>query len=98
MINLAYYTTLSRTGYSSAALLVASKLGDVLTNAAFLALLLVVSLGWSITRHSLTRREMQVRVRGCCLCMCVCCVCVCVEMHRRVRGLCVCVCVCVCVC
>ena len=48
----------------------ASKLGDVLTNAVFLALLLVVSLGWSITRHSLTRREMQVRVRGLCVCVC----------------------------
>lgn len=62
IINLAYYTRLSRSGHSSPALLIASKLGDVLTNAVFLALLLIVSLGWSITRHSLTHREMQVPI------------------------------------
>ena len=40
-----------------------TKLGDVLTNSAFMAFLLLVSLGWTITRNVLTRREVLRCVR-----------------------------------
>eukprot|EP00802_Teleaulax_amphioxeia_P013008 Tamp_13055.p1 GENE.Tamp_13055~~Tamp_13055.p1 ORF type:complete len:334 (-),score=31.86 Tamp_13055:110-1111(-) len=59
LLNLAYYRTLSTTGRDYTGLLQVTKLGDVLTNSAFMAFLLLVSLGWTITRNVLTRRERQ---------------------------------------
>ena len=60
ILNLSYYRTLSTTGFSDVVLLQTTRLADVLTNIAFYAILLLISLGWTITRNALTRRELQV--------------------------------------
>jgi hypothetical protein len=59
LINLTYYRTLATTGRDYILLFQATKFGDVISNLAFMAFLLLVSLGWTITRSMLTRRERQ---------------------------------------
>uniref|UniRef100_A0A7S0ECM6 GPR180/TMEM145 transmembrane domain-containing protein n=1 Tax=Hanusia phi TaxID=3032 RepID=A0A7S0ECM6_9CRYP len=54
-----YYRKLSATGIDDVVLYDATRICDIMTNAVFLALLLLISLGWTITRDHLTKRERQ---------------------------------------
>lgn len=57
--NLGYYRHLSLSGNDVTYLFQATKFGAICADAGFLGLLLLMSLGYTITRESLTRRERQ---------------------------------------
>uniref|UniRef100_A0A7S4PFB1 GOST seven transmembrane domain-containing protein n=1 Tax=Guillardia theta TaxID=55529 RepID=A0A7S4PFB1_GUITH len=59
IFEMVYYRKMSTTGIDDVALLDATRMCDIMTNAVFLALLLLISLGWTITRDRLTKREKQ---------------------------------------
>eukprot|EP00286_Rhodomonas_abbreviata_P021093 CAMPEP_0181303940 /NCGR_PEP_ID=MMETSP1101-20121128/8854_1 /TAXON_ID=46948 /ORGANISM="Rhodomonas abbreviata, Strain Caron Lab Isolate" /LENGTH=448 /DNA_ID=CAMNT_0023409603 /DNA_START=202 /DNA_END=1545 /DNA_ORIENTATION=- len=57
--NLVYYRNLAITGEDVTALFQGTKFGSICADAAFLGMLLLMSLGYTITRESLSRRERQ---------------------------------------
>jgi hypothetical protein len=59
LTNLVYYRTYAYTGLDSAALKQVTRVGDIVSGGTFLGVLLLMSLGWGITREALTRREKQ---------------------------------------
>ena len=90
LVKVIHYGVLSRAGRESNVLAQASLLAGHMQDGVLLATLLLVALGWTITRAALTRREAQVFV---CECMHGC---VCVRARVRVRA-CACACACACV-
>lgn len=59
LTNLLYYRVYAHSGTDSRTLKQATRVGDIVSGGSFLGMLLLMSLGWGITREQLTRREKQ---------------------------------------